>query len=187
VNAFIVAARRTAVAPRGGALASVEVAELAAASIRAVLADAGLAPEQVDDVILGNALYGGGNPARLAALLAGLPQDMPALTLDTQCCAGLDAVMLAATRVAAGEANAIIAGGVESFSRAPIRQRRPTNKDEAPREYARPPFTPWPERDPDMIAAAAALARSRTDPRGAGELRGRKPPQGARGGAKRCI
>jgi acetyl-CoA C-acetyltransferase len=160
VNAFIVAARRTAVAPRGGALASVEVAELAAASIRAVLADAGLAPEQVDDVILGNALYGGGNPARLAALLAGLPEDVPALTLDTQCCAGLDAVMLAATRVATGEADAIIAGGVESFSRAPIRQRRPKDKNEAPREYARPPFTPWPERDPDMIAAAAALARS---------------------------
>jgi len=161
MNAFIVAARRTAVAPRGGALAAIEPAELAVATIRAVLADAGLAPEQIDDVILGNALYGGGNPARLAALLAGLPEDVPALTLDSQCCAGLDAVMLAATRVAAGEANAIVAAGVESFSRAPIRLHRPTNKDETLREYARPPFTPWPERDPDMIAAAAALAGAR--------------------------
>lgn len=160
VSAFIVAARRTAVAPRDGAFAAVEVAELAAAPIRAVLADAGLAPDQVDDVILGNALYGGGNPARLAALLAGLREDTPALTLDTQCCAGLDAVMLAATRVAAGEANAVIAGGVESFSRAPIRMRRPKQKGEAPREYTRPPFTPWPERDPDMIAAAATLAHA---------------------------
>jgi acetyl-CoA C-acetyltransferase len=160
VSAFIVAARRTPVAPRGGALSAIEVAELAAAPMRAVLADAGLAPVAIDDVILGNALYGGGNPARLAALLAGVREDAPALTLDTQCCAGLDAVLLAATRVAAGEANAIIAGGVESFSRAPLRLRRPKAKDEAPQEYARPPFTPWPERDPDMIASAAALARA---------------------------
>jgi acetyl-CoA C-acetyltransferase len=123
-------------------------------------ADAGLAPGEVDDVILGNALYGGGNPARLAALAAGLPEETAALTLDTQCCAGLDAVMLAATRVAAGEAQAILAGGVDSFSRAPIRMRRAKDKDEAPREYSRPPFTPWPERDPDMIPAADALARS---------------------------
>jgi len=169
VSAFIVAARRTAVAPRGGAFAGVEVAELAAAPIRAVLADAGLAADAIDDVILGNALYGGGNPARLAALLAGIPEDTPALTLDTQCCAGLDAVMLAATRVAAGEAEAVVAGGVESFSRAPIRMRRPTNKDEAPQEYARPPFTPWPARDPDMIEAAAALAHARGITRAAQE------------------
>jgi acetyl-CoA C-acetyltransferase len=158
--AFVIAARRTAVAPRDGAVAAVEVAELAAAPMRALLADAGLAPREVDDVILGNALYGGGNPARVAALLAGLPEETAALTLDTQCCAGLDAVMLAAGRVAAGDAKAIIAGGVESFSRAPIRLRRPMDKDEAPRAYARPPFTPWPARDPDMIEAAAALARA---------------------------
>jgi acetyl-CoA C-acetyltransferase len=157
--AFIVAARRTAVAPRDGALRAVAVADLAAATMRAVLADAGIEPRQVEDVILGNALYGGGNPARLAALVAGLPEDVAALTIDTQCCAGLDAVMLAADRVAAG-ARAVIAGGVESFSRAPIRLRRPTHPDEAPREYSRPPFAPWPERDPDMIPAAAALARS---------------------------
>lgn len=157
--AFIVAARRTAVAPRDGALRAVEVADLAAAPMRAVLADAGIAPRDVEEVILGNALYGGGNPARLAALAAGLPEDAPALTIDTQCCAGLDAVMLAADRVAAG-ARAIIACGVESFSRAPIRLHRPRHPDEAPREYSRPPFTPWSERDPDMIPAAAALARS---------------------------
>jgi acetyl-CoA C-acetyltransferase len=169
VSAFIVAARRTPVAPRVGALSEVEVAELAAAPMRAVLADAGLAPEAIDDVILGNALYGGGNPARLAALLAGISEDAPALTLDTQCCAGLDAVLLAATRIDVGEAEAIIAGGVESFSRAPIRMRRPTNKHDAPQEYARPPFTPWPERDPDMIASAAALARARGIARAAQE------------------
>jgi acetyl-CoA C-acetyltransferase len=156
--AYLVAARRTAVAPRGGAFKMVEVDELGEAPIRAVLADSGIAPEAIDDVIFGNALYGGGNPARLAALRAGLPDHVPALTIDSQCCGGLDAIMLAADRVASGSADAVIAGGVESFSRAPLRARRPRHAGEAPQSYDRPPFAPWPERDPDMIAAAALLA-----------------------------
>lgn len=157
--AFIAAARRTAVAPRGGAFKAVEVTELGAAPIRAVLADSGLAPGEVDEVVLGNALYGGGNPARMAALAAGLPDATPALTIDSQCCSGLDAVMLAADRIASGAARAVIAGGVESFSRAPLRARRPRHPGEAPQPYERPPFAPWPQRDPDMIAAAATLAK----------------------------
>lgn len=156
--ACIVAARRTAVAPRNGAFGMVEVAELAQAPIRALLADANLAPEQIDEVILGNALYGGGNPARLAALRAGLPDDVPAITIDSQCCAGLDAVMLAADRIASGSAQIVIAGGLESFSRSPLRLRRPSHASEAPEPYDRPPFAPWPARDPDMIEAAADLA-----------------------------
>ncbi len=88
--AFIIAARRTAVAPRGGAFKDVEAADLAAATTNAVLADAGLSPDEVDDVILGNALYGG-NPARLAMLSAGIPERVPAQTIDTQCCSGTDA------------------------------------------------------------------------------------------------
>ncbi|HEY0329396.1 MAG TPA: thiolase family protein [Rhodopseudomonas sp.] len=156
--AFLVAARRTAVAPRGGAFARIEAVDLAAASIGAVLDDAGLAPSEVDDVILGNALYGGGNPARLAALKVGIPAGVPALTIDTQCCSGLDAILLAATRIKSGEADVIVAGGVESFSRSPIRSRRPLRPDEVAQPYDRPPFTPWPERDPDMIPAAATLA-----------------------------
>jgi acetyl-CoA C-acetyltransferase len=156
--AYLIAARRTAVAPRGGAFKMVEADELGEAPIRAVLADTGIAPEAIDDVIFGNALYGGGNPARLAALRAGLPDRVPALTIDSQCCGGLDAIMLAADRIASGSADAVIAGGVESFSRAPIRARRPRHADEAPQPYDRPAFAPWPERDPDMIAAAAVLA-----------------------------
>lgn len=155
--AYILAARRTAVAPRNGAFRDVALHDLTAPVLRAVLADSGV--ERVDEVILGNALYGGGNPARLAALAAGLPEDVPALTLDTQCCAGLDAIRLAAARIAAGEAEIILAGGCESFSRSPLRFTRPLRPDEAPQEYRRPPFTPWCERDPDMIVAAAALAR----------------------------
>lgn len=167
--AFIAAARRTAVAPRGGAFAAVEAMDLAAAAIGAVLADAGLAPGDVDDVILGNALYGGGNPARVAALRAGLPVTTPAMTVDSQCCAGLDAILLAATRIKAGEADIVIAGGVESFSRSPLRLRRPREPGEIAAPYDRPPFTPWPERDPDMIPAAAMLATENGITRGAQE------------------
>lgn len=156
--AFLVAARRTAVAPRGGVFAGVEPIDLAAASIRALLDDSGLAASDVDEVILGNALYGGGNPARVAALKSGVAAAAPASTIDTQCCAGLDAILLAAARIKAGEADAIVAGGVESFSRAPIRSRRPLLPGEVAQAYDRPPFTPWPERDPDMIPAAAMLA-----------------------------
>lgn len=156
--AFIVAARRTGVVPRGGVFARVEAGELAEASIRAVLDDAGVPPSDVNEVILGNALYGGGNPARVAALKAGLPAEVPASTIDTQCCAGLDAVLLAAARIKAGDADVIVAGGVESFSRSPIRARRPLLPGEVAQPYDRPPFTPWPERDPDMIPAAAVLA-----------------------------
>jgi acetyl-CoA C-acetyltransferase len=156
--AFMVAARRTAVAPRGGAFARIEAVDLAAAAIGAVLDDSGLPTSAVDDVILGNALYGGGNPARLAALKIGIPATVPASTIDTQCCSGLDAILQAATRIRSGEADVIVAGGVESFSRSPIRSRRPLLPDVVAQPYDRPPFTPWPERDPDMIPAAATLA-----------------------------
>jgi len=158
-EALIVAARRTAVAPRGGAFAGLEIHELAAPCIRAALDDVGAAPDAIDDVLLGNALGAGGNPARLAALAAGLPENVPALTIDGQCCAGLDALTLAAARIRAGEAEAILAGGAESWSRAPIRLRRPKVAGEVPSAYDRPPFSPWPERDPDMLEAAARLAR----------------------------
>jgi len=156
-QALIIAARRTAVAPRGGAFRDVEAADLAAVTIRALLDDMALPPETVDEVILGNALYGGGNPARVAALAAGLPEHVPALTVDTQCCGGLDAIALAAGRIASGDAHVVIAGGVESYSRAPQRIAAP-GPDGEPRPYSRPPFTPWPDRDPDMIPAAAILA-----------------------------
>ncbi|HWV97110.1 MAG TPA: acetyl-CoA C-acyltransferase [Xanthobacteraceae bacterium] len=162
--AYLVAARRTAVAPRNGAFKAVEADELGEAPIRAVLSDVDIASDAIDDVIFGNALYAGGNPARLAALRAGLPDRVPALTIDSQCCGGLDAIMMAADRIANG-ADAVIAGGVESFSRAPLRARRPRDAGEAPQPYDRPPFAPWPERDPDMIAAAAMLAAAFDIPR----------------------
>lgn len=157
--AFLIAAKRSAVAPMGGAFADLEVDALTAPVMRACLADG--ARPRVDEVVAGNALYGGGNPARRAALLAGLPDHVPALTLDRQCCSGLDAIILAARMVEAGAAECVLAGGVESYSRAPLRMRRPATKDEAPVAYDRPPFTPWRDRDPDMPEAAARLAELR--------------------------
>lgn len=169
-EAFIIAARRTPVAPRNGAFRHIEVADLAAPVIRALLSETGLHAQDVDDVILGNALYGGGNPARVASLAAGLPLGVPALTIDTQCCGGLDAITLAASRIRSGDAHVIIAGGVESYSRSPLRMRRPRNVHEIGEPYERPPFSPWPERDPDLIEAAAQLASMRAIARSAQEL-----------------
>lgn len=160
-EAYIIAARRTAVAPRNGAFRHRELADLGAPVMHALLQDTGLGGGDVDDIILGNALYAGGNPARVIALAAGLPLSTPALTIDTQCCAGLDAILLAAARIRAGEAHAIIAGGVESYSRSPLRMRRPQADGEPPIAYSRPPFSPWPDRDPDLIESAAALAQAR--------------------------
>jgi len=157
----ILSARRTAVVPRDGAFRALEVHELMAPVLRALLDDASLPLSRVDDVIMGNALYGGGNPARVGALAAGLPETVSALTIDTQCCGGLDAIALAAARIRAGDADIIIAGGVESYSRSPLRLRRPKQAHEVAEAYLRPPFTPWAQRDPDMIEAAATLATER--------------------------
>ncbi len=169
-EAFVIAARRTPVAPRNGAFRLLEVIDLATPVVHALLGDARLRVQDVDDVILGNALYGGGNPARVASLAAGLPLGIPAMTIDTQCCAGLDAISLAASKIRAGDAHVIIAGGVESYSRSPLRTRRPREEHETGQPYDRPPFSPWPDRDPDLMEAAAELALMRGIARSAQEL-----------------
>lgn len=156
--AYLVAARRTAVAPVNGAFRALSVADLGVPVMHQLLADGGLRPQDVDQVILGNALYGGGNPARRVALAAGLPESCPAMTVDTQCCSGLDAIRLGAQAIQAGEADVVLAGGVESTSRRPIRQHRPLEAEQQPETYERPAFTPWPDRDPDMADSAARLA-----------------------------
>lgn len=151
--AHIIAARRTPVAPRGGALRDLSLEELSSPVIADLLADAGIAPDQVDEVILSNAIGPGGNPARRVALAAGLPQHVAGLTIDRQCAGGLDALLLAGAMVASGMARVVVAGGAESYSLRPER-RMPG----AAHPYDQAPFTPWPDRDPDMAVAAAALA-----------------------------
>jgi len=150
---------RTPVAPVGGALARLQPHELAAPLVQALLARAGLPAAAVDAVVLGNALGAGGNPARMLALAAGLRESSAAYSVDTQCCAGLDAITLACGLLASGQARIVIAGGAEAWSRAPIRQHRPLLPGDAAVAYERPAFAPWPERDPDMLQAAADHAR----------------------------
>ena len=158
---YIISAKRTPVAPRSGALRRYPVIELGARAIAATLLASGLPAEAVEAVVMGNALYAGGNPARLAALAAGIPESAAGMTIDTQCCAGLDAINTACSMVRAGAAELVVAGGLESYSRAPLRLARPLHLGDRPVSYQRPPFTPWPERDPDMLCAAAELAAQR--------------------------
>lgn len=153
MTAFVIAARRSAVVPRGGAFRHLGPVALAAPVLEDLLATAGIVPEQVDEVILSNALGEGGNPARRLALAAGLPERVAGLTIDRQCAGGLDAILLARALVMAGLAEVVVAGGAESHSQRP--ERRMPGADVP---YDQAPFTPWPERDPPMAEAAAALA-----------------------------
>ena len=117
----IVSAARTAVGRFGGTLAKTPATELGAAVISAVLARAGLSPEQVGEVIMGQVLAAGSgqNPARQALMKAGLPKEVPGLTINAVCGSGLKAVMLAAQAVAWGDSEVVIAGGQENMSASP--------------------------------------------------------------------
>jgi acetyl-CoA C-acetyltransferase len=120
-DAVIVSAVRTAVGTYGGGLADVPAVKLGEICIRAALQRADLKPDQVEEVIMGNVLQAGlgQNPARQAAVNAGLPVDVPALTINKVCGSGLKAVALAAQAVKLGDEDIIVAGGMESMSRAP--------------------------------------------------------------------
>ena len=158
-TALIAAWARSAVAPHGGAFNTLQPHDIAAPVLRALLARAGLSPHAVDAVVLGNALGAGGNPARMVALAAGLPERCAALSIDTQCCAGLDAVAVAVGLLASGQASVVIAGGLEAWSRAPIRQVRPLRAGEPAVTYEQPAFAPDPARDPDLLVSAALYAQ----------------------------
>ncbi|WP_207460868.1 thiolase family protein [Azospirillum sp. SYSU D00513] len=160
---------RSPVAPVGGLLRGLTPHGLGAPVVRALLKRTGVPAEAVGALVAGNALGAGGNPARMVALAAGLPDGTPALSLDSQCCAGLDAVITAAGLIAAGNAELVVAGGVEAWSRAPLRFHRPAGPEEAPEPYDRPPFAPDPARDPDLFEAAADLAARRGITRAAQE------------------
>ncbi len=120
-SAYLIAARRTPIGKFLGGLSNVPAPQLAAHAIRAALADAHLPPDRVDEVILGNVLSAGVGqaPARQAALAAGIPARVPAVTINKVCGAGLKAVMLADQAIRLGDANIIVAGGMESMSLAP--------------------------------------------------------------------
>ena len=120
-SVVIVAAARTAVGSFNGSLAGISAADLGAIVIRYLLKKTNLAPEAIDEVILGQVLTAstGQNPARQAVIKAGLPQTTPALTINKVCGSGLKAVHLAAQAIKCGDADVIIAGGQENMSQAP--------------------------------------------------------------------
>ncbi|MDX1736825.1 MAG: thiolase family protein [Alphaproteobacteria bacterium] len=161
-KAFIIAAKRTAVLTRAKnpdqGFGNLQAHELMAPLIKDILNQVNIDPNNIDQVIAGNALYGGGNPARMAALLAGLPAQIPSLTIDSQCCGGVDSVGLAANIIKSGQADVIVAGGLESYSRSPRRYKRALDSGSKDTEYLRPPFAPNENEDPDMLASAANLA-----------------------------
>ena len=117
----IVSGCRTPVGTFGGALKDVTAVELATVAVREAVRRAGIRPDQVDEVILGCILQAGlgMNPARQATIQAGLPDSVPATTVNKVCGSGLKAVILAAQAIRCGDAEVIVAGGTESMSRAP--------------------------------------------------------------------
>jgi acetyl-CoA C-acetyltransferase len=120
-DAFLLSAARTPLGKYLGSLAEVPAPQLGAAAIAEALRRAQAPPERVEEVILGNVIQAGAgqNPARQAALKAGLPDRIAAFTVNKVCGSGLKAVMLAAQAIRAGDADLLVAGGIESMSRAP--------------------------------------------------------------------
>ena len=119
-KAVIVSGMRTPVGRYLGSLKTVEAYDLAACVLNAVLDRAGIDPEQVDEVIMGQSYQNGEyvNIARMALLKAGWPEKIPGVTMDRRCCTGLDVVRFASALIQCGQADVVVAGGVESMSNA---------------------------------------------------------------------
>ncbi|GAA2213451.1 thiolase family protein [Nonomuraea monospora] len=127
-ESFVVSGVRTPIGRYGGALAHVRPDDLAALVVREAVARAGIDPGLVDEVVLGAANQAGEdnrNVARMAALLAGLPDTVPGFTVNRLCASGLTAVTTARALIAAGDADVVVAGGVESMTRAPWVMEKP--------------------------------------------------------------
>ena len=134
-EAFIVSAARTPVGRAGGALATIRADDLGALAVRAAVDRASIDPATIDDVILGCTNQAGEdnrNVARMAALLAGLPVEVPGQTVNRLCGSGLQAVITATHAIRAGEGDVLVAGGVESMTRAPfvmLKSQAPWSRD----------------------------------------------------------
>lgn len=137
IDAFICDAIRTPVGKLNGSLGGIRADDLAALPLRALqLRNAGVDWGMVDDVILGCANQAGEdnrNVARMAALLAGLPETVPGVTVNRLCASGLNAVGMAAQAIRSGDAQLVIAGGVESMTRAPYVWARPQAHSTVPK------------------------------------------------------
>jgi len=133
-RAVILSGVRTPIGRRGGALADVRPDDLAATVIAEAVARAGVDPAEIEDVYFGAANQAGEdnrNVARMAVLLAGLPETVAGVTVNRLCASGLSAVIAASHAIAAGDGDLFVAGGVESMSRAPLVHARPDVGDDA--------------------------------------------------------
>lgn len=160
MKAYIIGGVRTPIGKTNGYLKSFLPEQLAGLVLNDLLARYSLSPENIDQVLLGNAVGPGGNIARVSVLAAGWPYRIPGITVDSQCGSGLSAIQLAVSQIAAGQAELIIAGGVESTSMAPRRQFNPND----PRfqgdtvYYESAPFSTPEVGDPGIGQAAENLA-----------------------------
>jgi acetyl-CoA C-acetyltransferase len=175
MDAFLLSAVRTPTGKFLGELSEIPAPRLGALVIAEALKRANVRPEQVDEVILGNVVQAGvgQNPARQAALAAGLPDSIAAYTVNKVCGSGLKAVMLAAQAIKAGDANLIVAGGAESMSRAPhllLNSRKGTKYgdgklvDSLVQDGLWCPFENWPMGEAaDYIAIKCEITRGDQD------------------------
>ena len=121
-NAVIVSGARTPMGRFGGSFKDVAAPELGATAIKAALERAGVSPEMVEEVVLGNALQAqeAGYAARLASLNSGIPEETPTIAVNRQCSSGLEAINMAAQLIRTGEADIVVAGGTENMTQAPF-------------------------------------------------------------------
>jgi acetyl-CoA C-acetyltransferase len=158
-EAVIVSAVRTPIAKMKGSLQHMHPAEYGGLVIKEALQRAGVAGEEIDDVIFGNCLAGGGNVGRLSLLHAGLPVSTPGITIDRQCGSGINTVALAAEAILAGSGKIFVAGGTESMTRSPYLMAPPEQGfDRMPPKFVRRQLSPDFIGDPAMGITAENLA-----------------------------
>jgi len=118
---YILSAVRTPVGKFGGSLASLTAADMGVVAAKAAMERAGVRPEQIEETIFGNARQAGGgpNPARQISVRSGVPEQVPAFTVNKACASGMKAIALAYQAIVLGDASCILAGGTESMSRLP--------------------------------------------------------------------
>ena len=156
-EAYILAAFRSPVVPRNGAMKDVDIYSMGATVADACIVKSGINREDIEELILGNVLGPGGNPARSISLKLKLNKKVGGLTIDRQCASGLDSLILANALITSGHKKVTLAGGVESYSQRPkMFLQKNGEYSDTPVDQA--PFTPWPDQDPDMATAADNLA-----------------------------
>ena len=121
-NVYILSAVRTAIGKFGGSLASLSAADMGTVAAKAALERAAVQPQQVEETIFGNARQAGGgpNPARQISIRSGVPQEVPAYTVNKACASGIKSIALAFQEIATGNLDCVLAGGTESMSRLPF-------------------------------------------------------------------